>query len=93
MPKIVVTEEFQRKYLKLIKNNNLLREKYKKAIQLLSTNPHPNSLKSHKVVLRSIGEAFSSRISGDLRIIWIWGKDNTIYLLDTGGHSGKNKVY
>ncbi len=38
------------------------------------------------------GEVFSSRVNGNLRIIWIFWTTGKV-VLDIGGHSGKNKVY
>jgi len=39
--------------------------------------------------------AFSSKVTGDLRIIWNFNEDQiqVIDLLDIGGHSGNGKVY
>jgi len=38
---------------------------------------------------------YSSKVTGDLRIIWNFDKNNNLFLilLDLGGHEGKNKVY
>ncbi len=61
----------------------------------LEKNPFELKLKTHKVQSKVVYKAWSSRISGDLRVIWDFNQDKigVINLLDIGGHSGKNKVY
>ena len=66
-----------------------------KTLQLLRQNPHYPSLRSHRVNTRFLGEHWSSRVTGDIRIIWDFENGNhlVILLLDIGGHSGTHKVY
>lgn len=61
----------------------------------METDPKAPSLKSHMVNSSRHGKRWSSRVTGDLRIIWDFNKDkiNILDILDLGGHSGKNKVY
>lgn len=90
-----LTENFKQKFERLAKNNAVLRKKTEKTLLLLSRNPLYNSLKTHKVETKKIGVKFSSVVSGDIRIIWDYGKFGVFILdiLDIGGHSGKNKIY
>ena len=84
------TEQFRKKYKKLVSQSPLLTNKIKKTLIYLTTDPYYPSLKTHK-----IGEFRSSTVTGDIRIIWQFS-DTTIEvidLLDIGGHSGANKVY
>ena len=61
---------------------------------LLADDPRDARLKSHKVIDRDGEPAFSSEVTGDLRIVWTYGETpNTLVLLDFGGHSGSKKVY
>lgn len=64
-------------------------------IKKLAENPNNPSLKSHKVDTPKFGKAYSSRVTGDLRIIWEYSKGGfqILDLLDIGGHSGKGGVY
>ncbi len=87
-------KDFLKKAKKFIKKNQRHREKLDKTISLLIENPFNLSLQTHRVQHRFAGKAFSSRLTGNIRIIWDFTKDdkNKILLIDLGGHSGKNKV-
>ncbi len=68
-----------------------MQDKVSKTLTSISKDPMNPSLRSHKV-----GNYWSSRVTGDIRIIWEYGNDdkvNVIEILDVGGHSGSNKVY
>lgn len=89
------SEEFLKRYKKISNKNLVVKNKVKKALQLLSTSPHSPSLRSHKVNTRTSGANWSSRVSGDIRIIWNFDKIDVemINLYNIGGHTGKHKVY
>jgi mRNA-degrading endonuclease YafQ of YafQ-DinJ toxin-antitoxin module len=95
MYKIIRQPRFQKRVLKLIKGDFSLEKKLIKAVDLLKVNPMHPSLHSHKANVRGQREAWSSRVSGDLRIIWEYADNQIwiIYLLDIGGHSGSGRVY
>jgi mRNA-degrading endonuclease YafQ of YafQ-DinJ toxin-antitoxin module len=84
-----------KKIFKLHKQNKQLTPKIKKIFILLSENPFDPKLKSHKVSTPKFGEAFSTSITGDLRIIWNFINEEVsiIDILDIGGHSGSKGVY
>lgn len=65
------------------------------AINRLKQDPYNPSLRTHKVNTRRYGEKRSSRITGDLRLIWDFDEHNrlVILVLDLGGHSGKDGAY
>ncbi len=59
----------------------------------LEINPFDRHLRTHKVNSVKGEDAYSSRVTGDIRIIWIVQDSQIIILLDVGGHSGSKKVY
>lgn len=98
MRRIVTTIEFERVVKKLVKRDPLLRKKFAKSVKLLKKDPYTPSLRTHKVFIAELGKVWSSRVTGDLRIIWILKQDNNgekeiIMILTVGGHSGRDKVY
>jgi mRNA-degrading endonuclease YafQ of YafQ-DinJ toxin-antitoxin module len=86
---------FTRKYVKLIKNNQKLMSKIEAVFGIMYNDPFAATLKTHKVRAKIGFEAYSSRVSGDIRIIWNFDKDKIwiIDLFDIGGHSGSQSVY
>lgn len=95
MPKLRTTKRFEKKIKKLLKKNPVLKKRITIVFKCLRTTPFNNSIKTHKVNSRIYGIAYSSSVTGDLRIIWNFDQNDKIIilLLDIGGHSGKNKVY
>lgn len=95
MYKLVFAENFWRRYKQLTKKNPKLKGKIVKTFKLLSQDPKNPVLKSHKVATRRFGERWAAKVTGDIRIIWDYGKDKqlTILVLSLGSHSGKRKVY
>jgi len=88
------SKTFRRKYAKLIVHNQLVKLKVDGAIEQLKNNPWHASLKTHKVKTPKWGELYSSRATGDIRIIWRrLGKQLILVLVDIGGHSGTKSVY
>ncbi len=89
------TPEFLADFKKLTKKNHLLKKKFAKALKLLADNPKHTSLKSHKVDTLDNKDVWSSWVTGDVRVIWIYHENHkmVIILLETGTHSGGNKVY
>lgn len=86
---------FKRKYKRLTKKNPHIKDLVKKSLQKLSNNPFDLSLHTHKVSSRVRPNVYSSKVNGDIRIIWDFSDEsvNIIDLYDIGGHSGVNKVY
>lgn len=86
---------FLRKEKKLTQKNLLLKKQVDKAVEYLSNDPRNPALKSHKITRKNGEPAISSLVSGDIRIIWEYRKDEAFILdiLDIGGHSGNKKVY
>jgi mRNA-degrading endonuclease YafQ of YafQ-DinJ toxin-antitoxin module len=95
MFQIILSTKFITSYKKLTKNNKQLTDNIKEIVRQISIDPRNRVLKTHKVVTHTGKVGWSSRVNGDLRIIWQYrkGKFDLIELLIIGGHSGKNKVY
>jgi mRNA interferase YafQ len=89
------TPYFEKKYVRLIKKNKQIKEKFIGTLDTLQINPFDSSLKTHKVNAKIKPGVFSSRVTGDLRIIWEFSDTeiSVIDLLDLGGHSGSGSVY
>ncbi len=78
---------FDRKYRKYKKLNQSIFNKITSTICKLQTDPFQQSLKTHQVNLSNFGECFSSRVSGNVRIIWKFKKNVAVILcLNIGGH-------
>ena len=90
-----LSDDFEKDLIRLIKNDKKLLKRFENRLKQLSIDPKHNSLKSHKVDTKKFDDVWSSSITGDIRIIWIYApnKDKIIVLLQTGSHSGSNKVY
>ncbi len=86
---------FKKALLKVVKRDKFLHQKIVETIETLSKDPKYPSLHSHKVQTPDFGERWSSRVTGDIRLIWDFDEDNNlvILVLDIGGHSGGGKVY
>jgi len=87
--------KFDRMFTKLTKKNNILKTLIFDSIEILITDPFAAILRSHKVQTKNNGTRWSSRVTGDIRIIWDFDDNNIkiIELLDVGGHTGQNKAY
>jgi mRNA-degrading endonuclease YafQ of YafQ-DinJ toxin-antitoxin module len=90
-----LTPLFTRKYSKFVKRNPALEKRIDTVLDLLAQNPRDSKLGSHKVNARDGREAFSSEVTGDIRLVWRYNarEDNRLDLIDIGGHSGGKKVY
>ncbi len=95
MYKLNPSKKFERKSKKLLKQNILLQKKIFAFFEIFTINPFYSSLKTHKVNDINNDTNYSSRLTGDLRIIWNFnnGTAEILDLIDIGGHSGADKVY
>lgn len=84
---LIYTPNFKKKFKKIFKNNKRLVKSFSKTIEILSKDPFYSSLKTHKVANTLFGIAYSSRITGDLRLLWNFtDKEEVILLLTVGNH-------
>lgn len=94
--KISATSKFERKLKKLLKKSpKELEDAIVEVLAILSENPYSPSLNTHRVVMSGYKFVNSSRVTGDIRIIWVFSEQEVkvIYVLDIGGHSGGGSVY
>lgn len=95
MHTLIFSTTFTRKLDKLAQKDGTVRSKVKEILYALARNPFFPSLGSHKVDTRIYGKRWSSRVSGDIRIIWDFDRGNfrVVYLFTIGRHSGNDRVY
>lgn len=88
-------KDFNKVFSKNFKQNIVLLKALEKNINTIKTDPFYPSLRTHKVDVINKKEVFSSRITGDWRLIWVFDKSNilTIICLRLGTHGGGNQVY
>lgn len=81
---IIITKPFGKSLRKLVPKNEELAQRIQTVITKLAFDPFDTALRTHKVLSKNHNEAWSSRINGDLRIIWDFDEGNkiNIYLLD-----------
>jgi mRNA-degrading endonuclease YafQ of YafQ-DinJ toxin-antitoxin module len=92
--KVSAQRRFERRAGKLGQRDAILGEKIRLTMHRLSRDPFFQNLRTHKVQTKKHGYCFSSRVSGDIRILWNFSElSGEILLLDIGGHSGKGRVY
>lgn len=87
------TRRFSREYKKISKKNISLGKKIFNALELLCIDPFDSKLRTHRVNIPDLGRVYSSRVSGDVRIVWSLEGKNEIVLYRVGGHSGSKNVY
>ena len=78
MYKLNSSKSFTKKLKKLIENKRLKLEVLNKSLQFLAKDPFSPVLRTHKVNTRKLGKYYSSRIDGDLRIIWNFDQDENL---------------
>ncbi|MCP4269347.1 MAG: type II toxin-antitoxin system mRNA interferase toxin, RelE/StbE family [Candidatus Brocadiaceae bacterium] len=85
MIKITWDQSFKRQYKKKIKNNNELKKKFWKNMELFSQNFFNLRLRTHKLTGKLEGLwAFS--IDNDCRIVFKFLEKDEILLIDLGSH-------
>jgi mRNA-degrading endonuclease YafQ of YafQ-DinJ toxin-antitoxin module len=93
---LIFDDKFITVYDAKIQGNLKLEKAVQKTFHLLEIDPKYRSLKTHKVDTKNHDNVFSSRITGDWRIIWAFdepSKTATIICLELGTHGGANQVY
>ena len=85
--KIYSTKSFERDLKKLSKTG-VVSIKIAKILKTMRVNPFDLSLRTHQVNTPSQGKVWSSRVTGDLRLIWEFDEnmEMTIIALRLQGH-------
>lgn len=86
---------FSKRLAKIKKKDPLSFKQVSRTLEKMQDDPFQNGLRTHRVTTRRHGYRWSTRVTGDLRIIWDFdNKGRTrILTLTLGGHSGRNSVY
>jgi mRNA-degrading endonuclease YafQ of YafQ-DinJ toxin-antitoxin module len=92
MVKITYSKTFLKRYKKLKKGNKELDRRIEIFIEKFVENPFYSGLETHKIFLDS-GYVYSSRVTGDIRILWRFINDEEVFFQSIGGHEGKHSVY
>ncbi len=87
------TREYCRDLRKIFRKNRELFIRIEKIVLRISRDPFSASLKTHQVNIPSLGIVYSSRVTRDIRILWVFNSKEIIVLYRIGGHSGHSKVY
>ena len=87
------TSEYERDFKKIARKDKSLALKILDVSEELSVNPFSIGLRTHMVRISSLGRVYSSKVSGDIRILWTLEEEDIILLHRIGGHSGSSKVY
>jgi len=95
MYQLLFTERFKRNFKKVISNDEPLANKVEEILKMIAQEPFQQRLRSHKVAAKDIGSAWSTRVTGDIRIIWLYSKEykNTLEIVNIGTHTGQHRVY
>lgn len=89
-------DAFRKRFHKYIKKDQKLLKALNKTLELMMQNPFYSSLNTHKVDTKRNKDIWSSRITGDWRIGWIFdekAKKAIIICLEVGTHSGASQIY
>ena len=90
---VIPQKSFERKLHLFYKKDRDLYTLIIRVMGKLEVNPFDRLLHTHKVNSVKDNGAYSSRVTGNIRIIWVVQGSQIIILLDVGGHSGSKKVY
>jgi mRNA-degrading endonuclease YafQ of YafQ-DinJ toxin-antitoxin module len=88
------TKRVDRKIQKIVKKDKKLDKRLRKVFKQLKKDPFYKGLKTHKVNTPKWNIAYSSRVTGDIRLIWyLYERKLLIVVVDVGGHEGSKAVY
>jgi mRNA-degrading endonuclease YafQ of YafQ-DinJ toxin-antitoxin module len=96
MYELAYTLTYLKIYKKYIQKDQKLLKALNKTLELMTQNPFYSSLNTHKVDTKRNKDIYSSRITGDWRIGWVFdekAKKAIIICLEVGTHSGASQIY
>ena len=88
MKQIKYHKQFIKSYIKRVKGNSVLEDKFKQRLELLLKTPEDKVLRRHRLK-GLLSEFMSFSVAGDVRVIYKEYSDS-ILLFDIGSH---NQVY
>lgn len=89
MIRIDYHQRFLKSYTKRIKPNQKLEFIFRQRVQQFCLDPHCPQLHNHQLTGK-LKNLYSFSINGDIRLIYQWIDDNTVFFLDISSH---NQVY
>ena len=96
MYELAYTLTYLKIYKKYIQKDQKLLKALNKTLELMTQNPFYSSLNTHKVDTKRNKDIYSSRITGDWRIGWVFdekAKKAIIICLEVGTHLGASQIY
>jgi|LakMenEpi03Aug12_release.lakeMendotaPanAssembly.Ray.scaffolds.fasta_scaffold118014_3 mRNA-degrading endonuclease YafQ of YafQ-DinJ toxin-antitoxin module len=96
MYELAYTLTYLKIYKKYIQKDQKLLKALNKTLELMMQNPFYSSLNTHKVDTKRNKDIYSSRITGDWRIGWVFdekAKKAIIICLEVGTHSEASQIY
>lgn len=85
MINLIWDDTFKRKYKKLIKNNEFLKNIFWKKIELFIENPYNPQLKTHKLSGK-LKNCYSFALGFDFRVVFQFVDNESVLLIDIGSH-------
>jgi len=92
MINVTYAQKFIKNYQRITKKNKEMCNAYEKFIKKFQKDPFSNGLKTHTINL-SLGKVYSSRVTGDIRILWEFVNEKEVSFANTGRHSGSHSIY
>ncbi len=72
--------QFSKDYKKLSRDSKL-KVQMRKVLERLQTDPFQLPLKTHKVDVPSLGSIYSSKVTGDLRLLWVFDQEDNLVII------------
>lgn len=85
MIKVIWDEGFKKSYRKKVKRNQILKDKFWKAVRLFAKEPFSPSLQTHKLTGNLEG-MWAFKVDYDCRVIFRFLDSQKVLLVDIGSH-------
>ncbi|MFB2937565.1 type II toxin-antitoxin system YafQ family toxin [Aerosakkonemataceae cyanobacterium BLCC-F154] len=85
MMKVSFSSSFQRAFKKIIKGNVDLETRFLQKLELFTTDPFEQSLKTHKLSGK-LKDLWSFSVDYDRRVLFYFTEDGNAVFVDIGGH-------
>jgi len=77
---IIPSPGFLRDYKKY-RRDNAVKKQVRQVFKLLKQNPFKSQLRTHRVNVPSLGFIYSSRVTGDIRLLWEFDEENHLVII------------